>query len=45
MKRAIDNNPLLNSFQKDERKARVDTCAVQADRIVNMLSTIKSVGG
>ena len=30
MKKAIDNNPLLNPIQKEQQKARVDACAAQA---------------
>ena len=44
MKRAIDNNPHLNQFQKEQQKARVDACAAQADRIEKMLSMIKYLG-
>lgn len=44
MKQAIDNNPLLNPIQKEQQKARADACAVQADRIEDMLSMIKYLG-
>ena len=44
MKQAIDNNPHLNSIQKEQQKARVDACAAQADRVENMLSMIKYLG-
>ena len=44
MKRAIDNNPHLNQFQKEQQKVRVDACAAHADRIEKMLSMIKYLG-
>ena len=44
MKQAIDNNPFLDSVQKDQQKARVDASAAQADRIENVISMIKYLG-
>lgn len=44
MKRAIDNNLLLDPIQKEEQKVRVEACASHADRIEIMLSMIKYLG-
>ena len=44
MKQAIDNNPILDSVQKDQQKARVDACAAQADRIEDVLLMIRYLG-